>query len=146
MRPANLFVAQFVGATPMNVLPGALRSGKDGRAEMRLVGGAVVKTAVPVANLPSQDLLEGPWRIGLRAEHVVLTVSGNGLIGIVDFVERLGEQSWVHIRLGDGSEVVAAQAGVSTLQAGDKVGVKLDGAHAHLFDAAGVAWHAPEPV
>jgi multiple sugar transport system ATP-binding protein len=146
MRPANLFVAQFVGATPMNVLPGALRSGKDGRAEMRLVGGEVVKTAVPVANLPAPDLLEGPWRIGLRAEHVVLTISGNGLIGIVDFVERLGEQSWVHIRLGDGSEVVAAQAGVSTLQAGDKVGVKLDGAHAHLFDAAGVAWHAPEPV
>ena len=141
MRPANLFVAQFVGATPMNVLPGALRSGKDGLAEMRLVGGAVVKTAVPVAGLP-----ESLWRMGLRAEHIELTAPGSGLAGVVDFVERLGEQSWVHIRLGDGSEVVAAQAGVSTLQAGDKVGVKLDGAHAHLFDAAGVAWHAPEPV
>jgi multiple sugar transport system ATP-binding protein len=139
MRPANLFVAQFVGATPMNVLPGELRSGKDGRAEMRLAGDTVVKTAIPVAGLPG-----GLWRIGLRAEHVVLTVPDSGLAGVVDFVERLGEQSWVHVRLADGSEVVAAQAGVSTLQAGDKVGVKLDGAQAHLFDAAGVAWHAPE--
>jgi len=139
MRPANLFVAQFVGATPMNVLSGELRTGKNGLAEMVLVGNTVVKTAIPTANLP-----DGPWRVGLRAEHVTLTEPAGGLAGVVDFVERLGEQSWVHVRLADGSEVVAAQAGVSRLQAGDAVDVQLDGAHAHLFDAAGVAWHAPE--
>ncbi|HTM81652.1 ABC transporter ATP-binding protein [Asticcacaulis sp.] len=141
MRPANLFVAQFVGATPMNVLAGQLRNGSDGLAEMTLAGGAVVKTAVPTANLS-----EGLWRIGLRAEHVMLTAPDGGLSGVVDFVERLGEQSWVHVRLGDGSEVVAAQAGVSALQAGDAVGVTLNGAQAHLFDAAGAAYHAPEPA
>jgi multiple sugar transport system ATP-binding protein len=146
MRPANLFVAQFVGATPMNVLDGALSRGKAGLADMTLAGGAVVKTAVPVANLPAKDLLESQWRIGLRAEHVVLAAPGDGLAGLVDFVERLGEQSWVHVRLADGSEVVAAQAGVSALQAGDAVAVQLDGAQAHLFDAAGVAYHAPEPA
>lgn len=137
-RPANLFVAQFVGATPMNVLPGALRSGKGGLAEMTLAG-VTVKTAIPAAGL-----LKGPWRMGLRAEHVTLAAPDGGLTGVVDFVERLGEQSWVHVRLADGSEVVAAEAGVSALQAGDTVGVILDGAQAHLFDEAGVAYHAPE--
>ena len=146
MRPANLFVAQFVGATPMNVLTGQLRNSKAGLAEMTLAGGAVVKTAVPVANLPAKDLLESQWRIGLRAEHVLLTQGKAGLTGVVDFVERLGEQSWVHVRLADGSEVVAAQAGVSALQAGDTIGVILDGAQAHLFDATGTAYHAPEPA
>lgn len=140
MRPANLFVAQFVGATPMNVLPGELRSGKDGLAEMTLAG-VTVKTAIPAAGLP-----ESQWRMGLRAEHVTLTAPDGGLTGVVDFVERLGEQSWVHVRLTDGSEVVAAQAGVSAHQAGDTVDVALDGAQAHLFDAAGVAYHAPEPA
>ena len=141
MRPANLFVAQFVGATPMNVLAGHLRNSKIGLAEIMLAGGAVVKTAVPAANLP-----ESLWRIGIRAEHVVLTAPDTELVGVVDFVERLGEQSWVHVRLADGSEVVAAQAGVSVLQAGDVVGVTLDGVQAHLFDAAGMAYHAPEPA
>jgi multiple sugar transport system ATP-binding protein len=140
MRPANLFVAQFVGATPMNVLSGQLRSGKDGLAEMTLAG-VTVKTAIPAAGLP-----ESQWRMGLRAEHVTLTAPDGGLTGVVDFVERLGEQSWVHVRLTDGSEVVAAQAGVSAHQAGDTVDVALDGAQAHLFDAAGVAYHAPEPA
>jgi multiple sugar transport system ATP-binding protein len=140
-RPANLFVAQFVGATPMNVLEGELATDAGGRVVFRL-GAADVVTATRKDRLPKSK----GWRLGLRAEHVALTTSGKPHIpATVDFVERLGEQSWVHVRLDDGREIVASEIGVSTHQPGDRVGVRLDGAKAHLFDADGTAWH-PEPA
>lgn len=142
MRPANLFVAQFVGATPMNLLPGAVRKGRDGHADFTLAAGPVVHTAIGMSTLPEA----ADWRLGIRAEHVtVARAKKTGLTATVDFVERLGEHSWVHVRLGDGSELIAAEAGVSLHQPGDTVTVTIDGAHAHLFDAAGLAYHA-EPA
>ena len=106
------------------------------------LGEADIVTAIRKDSLPEST----GWRLGLRAEHVELTTPGKPHIpATVDFVERLGEQSWVHVRLADGREIVASEAGVSAHQPGDRVGVRLDGAKAHLFDAAGTAWH-PEPA
>ena len=145
MRPANLFVAQFVGATPMNLLSGDLVAGKNGLAELRLASGGTVRTAIPVAALPASS----SWRLGLRAEDVEVSAAqmppmSPAIPAKVDFVERLGEQSWVHVRLPDGSELIANQPGVSLYQADDAVAVSLDGARAHLFDDDGRAYHAPE--
>ncbi len=142
MHPANLFVAQFVGATPMNLLPGTLRKGRGRHADFALVAGPAVHTAVVLADLPEA----ADWRLGIRAEHVtVLAAKKTGLAATVDFVERLGEHSWVHVRLSDGSELIGAEAGVSLHQPGDTVSVTIDGAHAHLFDTSGTAYHA-EPA
>ena len=141
MRPANLFVAQFVGATPMNLLAGDLVTGKGGVAEIRLASGVAVRTAIPAASLPAS----ATWRLGLRAEDVALSTAGTrALPATVDFVERLGEHSWVHVRLADGRELIATQPGVSLLQAGEAVGVRLDGARAHLFGDDDRAYHAAE--
>jgi len=140
-RPANLFVAQFVGATPMNLLSGDLAAGEAGRAAFRL-GESDIQTQVALHDLPESTA----WQLGLRAEHVALTTPEKPHIpATVDFVERLGEQSWVHVRLTDGSELVATETGVSPHRPGDRVGVRLDGAKAHLFDVDGRAWH-PEPA
>ncbi len=140
-RPANLFVARFVGATPMNVLDGVLRRGKDGLAELALASGTVVRTAISHDGLPHSET----WRLGLRAEHVGLSTARKPQAAAkVDFVERLGEHSFVHARLDDGQEIVAEQPGLSPQQPGDAVGLSFDGGHAHLFDADGVAYHAPE--
>ncbi len=140
-RPANLFVARFVGATPMNVLSGSLRRGKDGLAELVLASGHIVATRIPHDSLPES----ATWRLGLRAEHVGLNASKKtALAARVDVVERLGEHSFVHARLDDGQEIVAEQPGLSPQQPGDAIGLKLDGAHAHLFDAYGIAYHAAQ--
>ncbi|MBP2161500.1 MULTISPECIES: ABC transporter ATP-binding protein [Asticcacaulis] len=138
MRPANVFVAQFVGATPMNVLAGNLRQTARGKAGFDL-DGTLIATAIKHPGLP-----ESPsWRLGLRAEDITLTAPDAGQIrATVGFVERLGEQSWVHVVLGDGREVVATQTGVSQYSDGDAVGLSFDGARAHLFDADGMAYHA----
>jgi len=140
-RPANLFVARFIGATPMNVLDGTLRKGRGGLAEMVVTGGAVIRTAIPFDALPTAT----DWRLGIRAEHVSQDGGRRPAVAArVDFVERLGERSWIHVRLDDGQEIVADQPGLAAVQPGDVVGLGFDGAAAHLFDDRGRAYHAPE--
>ncbi|ESQ90138.1 ABC transporter ATP-binding protein [Asticcacaulis sp. AC460] len=140
-RPANLFVARFVGATPMNVLDGTIAKARNGKADFDL-SGHKVHTAITHTSLPAGE----GWQVGLRAEHVAITApSATAIPATVDYVERLGEQSWIHVRLADGREIVANETGISPHQPGDAVGLTLDGARAHLFDAEGRGYHA-EPA
>lgn len=56
-------------------------------------------------------------------------------------VERLGDRSLVYARLADGGEVTAEDKGTSALKAGERVGLAVDGASAHLFGPDGTGFH-----
>ncbi len=132
-RPANRFVASFVGSPPMNFLPVQVA---DGGARAMLGDGTVLTTKV--SGFPGAS-----GELGLRAEHVRVGPAGEGaLSATVELVERLGERTLVYGRLKDGTAVTAEDAGSSRVQMGDTVGLKIDGTTAHLFDAAGVGYHA----
>ena len=134
-RPANRFVASFVGSPPMNFLPVAVG---EGGARVTLGDGTVVATAV-------RGFAGGSGELGLRAEHVRVCAAGEGqLSAVVDLVERLGERTLVYGRLKDGTAVVAEDAGASRVRMGDTVGLKVEGSAAHLFDADGVGYHGAE--
>jgi multiple sugar transport system ATP-binding protein len=60
----------------------------------------------------------------------------------VELLERLGERTLVYSVLADGLEVIAQDEGNSRLRVGDKVGLRIDGAAAHLFGPDGAAFHA----
>ena len=131
-RPANRFVASFVGSPPMNFLPVKV---SDGGAKAVLGDGTVLETAV-------RGFGDAAGELGLRAEHVRVRAAGEGdLTASVDLVERLGERTLVYGRLKDGSAITAEDVGSSRVRMGDTVGLKVDGAAAHLFDAAGVGFH-----
>nr|WP_314446672.1 ABC transporter ATP-binding protein [uncultured Sphingomonas sp.] len=134
LRPANKFVAQFVGSPAMTILPARLA--EDGEfAAVTLGDGSRVDTQVPRAGLPHEGALE----LGLRPEHV--QVSGQGVAAEVVLVERLGERSLVYARLADGSAITGEDVGTSTLKAGDRVQLAIDGNAAHLFGADGAGFH-----
>ena len=138
-RPANAFVARFVGSPAMTLAPVELAEGEGGFASVRLGDGAQVATRVRREGLPAQ----GPFQLGLRPEMVSVVAAGAGTTDAkVELVERLGERTLVYAVLGDGLEVIAQDEGNSRLQVGDKVGLKLDGAAAHLFGPDGAAFHA----
>ena len=65
LRPANRFVAQFVGSPAMTMLPVELADGGEHAAVM-LGDGTRIETRVPRAGLPQSGALE----LGLRPEHV----------------------------------------------------------------------------
>ena len=141
-RPANDFVARFVGSPAMILAPAELLPGEGAFVQVRLGDGATVETRVARAGLPAQ----GGLRLGLRPEAVRVTGLGAGTTeGEVQLVERLGDRTLVYARLGDGLDVTAEDKGDSRVRLGDRIGLAVDGSAAHLFDSNGIAHHA-EPV
>ncbi|MGR4863644.1 ABC transporter ATP-binding protein [Caulobacter sp. LARHSG274] len=136
-RPANRFVATFVGSPPMSFLDATLSEGPAGLARATLAGGAKVDTGVALTDLPAGA--GAGWRLGLRAETVRVVAPGAGLVDArVEFVERLGDRTLVYLRLADGAAITAEDAGTSRAAMGDVVGLALTGPP-HLFDADDVA-------
>ncbi len=120
-RPANQFVAQFIGTPQMNVLSAA----KLPQLSTLFSGAGGV--ALPAGGF-----------VGLRPENVVLQPAGQGQIqGTVELVEALGAETLIYVAMGSGAQIVARQNTRTALHAGNAVGVQIDAASAHLFDAQG---------
>ena len=134
LRPANRFVAQFVGSPAMTLLPVELADGGEFAAVI-LGDGSRIETRVPRASLPAGSGIE----LGLRPEHV--TVAAEGVAAEVVLIERLGERSLVYAKLADGGAITGEDVGTSALKTGDRVKLAIDGAAAHLFAADGTGFH-----
>ncbi len=137
-RPANTFVARFVGSPAMTLAPGTLVDRAGDFAAVRLGDGSTVETRVPSAGLAAGE----PVQLGLRPESV--RVADEGIAAKVELVERLGERTLVYARLGDGQAITAEDKGTSRVRMDDAVRLRIDGAAAHIFDAGGAARHAAE--
>ena len=137
-RPANVFVAQFVGSPAMTLALAERVEAPGEYAVLRLGDGSVLETRVPVSSLPA----DGGLRVGLRPEAV--RVGGRGKSArkaTVELVERLGERTLIYARLGDGQSIVAEDEGDSPIKIGDSIALRIDGAATHVFGADGTAIH-----
>jgi multiple sugar transport system ATP-binding protein len=135
-RPATEFVARFVGSPAMNFLPVTV-AGQDGRALLLLASGAQLRTNIALAGLPAEQ----PMRLGIRAEAI--RIDGQGAFPAeVEVVERLGDRTHLHVRLADGSTLIAEDVGASRAAPGDAVNLRIDADQAHLFDAQGRGYRA----
>ena len=120
-RPADTYVAGFIGAPAMNFLDAEVVN--DGHA-VRLANGATFP-------LPQRHR-SGAVTLGIRPEHVSLAPHGIGLQ--VELVEPLGSETLVHGRMDDGSALLAKLPGAAEI--GDDAFVTLDPAELHVFDRA----------
>ncbi len=127
-RPANLFVAGFIGSPAMNFLPGAT----DGHS-FRL--GDV---SVSLAGYDGGTIMDRPKAIlGLRPEHITLSDTprpGASLPGVVEIDEPMGADSLVWVQAG--GQQVSVRVPVERRPApGTPVHLHLDMTKASLFDA-----------
>ncbi len=126
-RPANLFVAQFVGSPVMNVADVAPQG--EG---LSFGPGAVLPVAEGlVAHLPKDRDL----RLGIRPEAVVLseTARAGALESRVSNIEPLGSHEIVDVTLG--TATVRARMEPGRVRTGAPVWVGIDTERAHFFDA-----------
>jgi multiple sugar transport system ATP-binding protein len=115
-RPANQFVAQFIGTPKMN-----------------MVGASKLKSLAATGRKFPIDGF-----VGLRPEYVELVAPADGEFkATVDLVEALGAETLVYVTTEWGEPIVSRHTERSTLVAGEKVGVKIDLSTAHFFDAKG---------
>jgi sn-glycerol 3-phosphate transport system ATP-binding protein len=124
-RPANTYVATFIGTPAMNLLPAVLA---EGGTAAELPGGTRLRFADGRRPGPDGRALQ----IGIRPEHVVLDPAGMALQ--VDLVEPLGSETVVIGRLANGDALSVKLPGHAP--AGETLGVALPAAALHVFDAA----------
>ena len=137
VRPANLFVAGFVGTPPMNQLEGEVQTAPGGAAVF--VHGTL-RLAVPgryAATLGGRPV--HAVTAGLRPEHVRVQAAapyqGSGLRARIEHIETWGPLRFAWVRLGDVSIVGMVAAGLP-LDPGGEVQVDLETEEMHLFDTA----------
>ena len=124
-RPANVFVAGFIGSPTMNFLDGVVVLA-DG-PKVRLPDGSLVK--ITVAGIHDGQ----PVTVGLRPEH--LQISGGGIGGEVLVVEPLGMTTQVAIKTAGQLLTLMAMERTS-LAPGDKVHLTIAPHNVHVFDRA----------
>lgn len=141
-RPANRFVAGFIGSPSMNFLKVALAGLQPDGITVTLPGGATA--VIPVIpegmETPGADLT-----LGVRPEHLALGepeagVPSASVPGRAVLVEQLGESGIVHVRLADGSTLAVRQPGTVMIGLDSPVQVVLPLHRLHLFDADGAAF------
>jgi len=119
-RPANLFVAQFIGSPAMNIFEGVFRGGVVEALGRRW----------PVATKAAEGQAV---RYGIRPEHLIV---GDGPIeSEVVVVEPMGAETELVLKVGDANLVVTTH-GRSEAKPGDKLKLAPQAQNAHLFDAA----------
>ncbi|MFN3790151.1 ABC transporter ATP-binding protein [Massilia sp.] len=137
-RPANRFVAGFLGSPRMNFLPGML-AGEEGPAvHVRLAGGALVDVAADA----SRAAPGAPVTLGVRPEHLRLAdEGGNGLPATVALVEYLGDSAIVHAQVDGVADMVSLKCrpDAPCPEPGARVMLAFEPGHGHLFDTDGVA-------
>ncbi|MGE0751701.1 MAG: ABC transporter ATP-binding protein [Variibacter sp.] len=123
-RPANLFVAGFIGSPAMNFLKGTIRA--NGSASFE--GPHGVK--LPLAGAP--ESWNGRSAIyGVRPEHFV--IADDGAEAEVQVVEPTGSETQVVAKMG-GEDIIAVFRERHQFQPGDKVRLRPETKLVHLFD------------
>jgi multiple sugar transport system ATP-binding protein len=131
-RPANRFVATFVGSPAMNVLAAAFDG--DGNSGGVRVGGARLALDARRADAARAA---GAVEIGVRPEDLAVVDNGSGLLsGEVYVVEPMGNETLVDVRIAGERLTVRAARGF-TAPIGSSVGVTFDPDNACFFDASG---------
>jgi multiple sugar transport system ATP-binding protein len=132
-KPANAFVARFIGSPPMNLLRAALL--RDGvglwvqleSARFRMPDARVEA----LGGSGSREIL-----LGIRPEHIHLGIdAASGFLhGTVDRIEQLGRETLVHARIGKQDMLVlAGERKAVEARAGELVSLGFDLEQAHFF-------------
>ncbi|MBM2885814.1 ABC transporter ATP-binding protein [Chromobacterium amazonense] len=138
-RPANRFVAGFLGSPKMNFIPArALQHAPDG-LPLRLPGDYRLK-------LPVAETVQGELTLGVRAEH--LRFAETGIPVTVQLVEHLGDQQIVYLRHEGAEEPIALKLNGHEPEPapGSLRFVQPDPRHCHLFTPEGVALTLVSPT
>lgn len=132
-RPANLFVAQFIGSPAMNIVPATLEPGGEAIVIRHAAGGAVglaTNTPLPMGG--------GAVSLGVRPEDLVAMNDADALFeGRVKLVEQLGEVQMVYLDIGRDRTLVAKPPGTADVTRGSRLRLRARPGHLHLSDTDG---------
>jgi multiple sugar transport system ATP-binding protein len=143
-RPANLFVAGFLGSPRMNFLAASLVGEEDAIATVRLESGGLAEVAADAGSAA----VGARVTLGVRPEHLRLlraeSSTAEGIRGTVSLIEYLGDVTLAYVQVEGAAELVAVKcsSAAQAPAAGTPVLLAFDPYHAFLFGADGSAMPA----
>ncbi|PRZ45567.1 ABC transporter ATP-binding protein [Tritonibacter scottomollicae] len=133
-RPANKFVAQFIGSPTMNVVP--VEGGAGG---ITLAGSKLT--------LPHLGDTSAAVELGIRPEHIDVVAPDQGMLkAVADVVEHLGSDTNIYARVeGIGPMMVRVHGNIPA-RSGDLLGLNIQPLNAHIFAADGTALRRADAI
>ncbi len=126
-KPANLYVADFIGSPAMNLLKGVVANGTF----------TAHGVSVPLSGYDFEKPFEGPAWFGIRPEHVAIGDAANAsdtqLTVKAEVVDPLGSDTLVMARLSD-ERFWLRISGQSKVKIGDELKIGFSAVDASLFD------------
>jgi len=137
-RPANRFVAGFIGTPPMNIVPVKVECDGSGRAALGFSGGSRVELPPGLPERWHALSATAGLELGVRPEHVSLCAAGSGhLDGSVVLVERVGSATIAYVDTAAGQFVIETNR--RDFSTSGPTGLRLACEHLHYFHPDGTA-------
>jgi multiple sugar transport system ATP-binding protein len=119
-RPANAFVAGFIGSPAMNLVSGDIAAGEFSGDNIRIAG---LNTSI-----------NGKVMLGFRAEDASVVDTGGEIAASIYTIELLGDATMVSMRVAGGLVAIKAPK-TFRAQIGDTVHAAIPASACHLFDS-----------
>ena len=134
-QPKNTFVGQFIGNPQMNLISGSIRDKILFLFSQPIANQLIDKTIF-------EKKLKGDFIVGIRPRDIIILTrtditAGIRLQGLVVFVEMLGDDTTIEIKIGSDNLLVTTNDSINTLHMGDKIEIGLEYSKMHFFDVAG---------
>jgi len=136
-KPANMFVAQFVGSPVMNLSPVDVRD-EAGTMQVAMGNSAAFEFPAALASkLTEKKAQQGSIALGIRAEGVEIALDQKpGFVPLTaGIIEPLGSHDIVDLKVGDTMLRARTKSGF-VARPGEKVWARIDPAQSHFFDTA----------
>ena len=124
-RPADTFVARFIGSPEMNLYKGRLFQ-KDGRSHFQGAG-----FSLDLGGL-KPNIGQGEVEMGIRPEDIEIAQSATALRGTVEMISNIGSEKYLHVGLGNLNLTVRAPK-EAIFQPGQIILLTIDPDRLHIF-------------
>jgi multiple sugar transport system ATP-binding protein len=139
-RPANVFVASFIGTPQMNLIEAELKQFASGKADIALASGSL---SLPV-DISVQRLKPGKITIGIRPRAFAPTdaASQDTIAAQAELIEPMGAETLIHARMASGGDIRVVVPRSNRVRIGEALNLRADPRQTHVFDEAGKAVRA----
>ena len=136
-KPANVFVASFIGTPQMNLVDADFASFADGQAKVSMAGEGLTIAADPaVARLKPSKVKIG---IRPRAFATVSAASGYSIPAQAELIEPMGAETLIHARTRSGGDIRVVVPRNKRVKTGETLHLRPDPRQTHFFGQDGKA-------
>jgi multiple sugar transport system ATP-binding protein len=136
-KPANVFVASFIGTPQMNLVEAEMHAFKGGKASLRIAGSEVeIAANAAVAGIKTSKITIG---IRPRAFTPAAKASKGTIAAQAELIEPMGAETLIHARTPGGSDIRFVVPREKHVKIGDALHLLPDPTQTHFFDEDGKA-------